>query len=275
MDIGVCVSHNSNTIDQSLKKITEMGFDKCQLISWDRTNWNDREADKICEARLKYDVEITAFWCGWRGGCEWNFYEGQETLGLIPLTYRYVRMTDLISGSDFAKKLNIEDVITHVGFIPENPHDPIYTGLIPVLRQIVQHYKENGQYFLFETGQETPVTLLRAIDDIGLKNIGLNLDPANLILYGKANPVDSLDVFGKYVRAVHAKDGLYPVNGRELGHETALGEGKVNFPALLQKLHDLGYNRSVTIEREIEGERQIHDILKGRTYLQNIINNLE
>ena len=131
--------------------------------------------------------------------------------------------------------------------------------------------KANGQYFLFETGQETPVTLLRTIEDIGTDNLGINLDPANLILYGKANPVDALDVFGKYVRDVHAKDGLYPTDGKHLGRETPLGEGKVDFPRLIAKLREVGYDGSLTIEREISGEQQLKDILRGKALLEELI----
>ena len=125
------------------------------------------------------------------------------------------------------------------------------------------------------TGQETPVTLLRVMQDIGFDNVGINLDPANLIMYGKANPVDSLDVFGKYVRGVHGKDGLYPTDGRELGDEVALGEGKVNFPVFLKKLHELGYDGDITIEREITGEQQKKDIQMAKKMLDEIISGLE
>ena len=99
----------------------------------------------------------------------------------------------------------------------------------------------------------------------------VNLDTANLILYGKANPVDALDVFGGYVRGVHAKDGLYPTNGRELGTEVKVGAGKVNFPALLRGLKAHGFDGSLTIEREIEGEEQIRDILEAQAYLNALI----
>ena len=136
---------------------------------------------------------------------------------------------------------------------------------------MANYVKANGQYFLFETGQETPVTLLRTIEDIGTDNLGINLDPANLILYGKANPVDALDVFGKYVRDVHAKDGLYPTDGKHLGRETPLGEGKVDFPRLIAKLREVGYDGSLTIEREISGEQQLKDILRGKALLEELI----
>ena len=130
--------------------------------------------------------------------------------------------------------------------------------------------KKNGQYFLFETGQETPVTLLRTIEDVGTGNLGINIDPANLLMYGKANPTDALDVFGKYVRGVHGKDGEYPTNGRHLGAEKPMGEGRVNFPVFIAKLKEIGYDGAITIEREIEGEEQIRDIINAKALLEGI-----
>ena len=51
-------------------------------------------------------------------------------------------------------------------------------------------------------------------------------------------------------------------------------EGKVDFTALFQKLHELGYDSWVTIEREIEGDEQLSDILKARDYLQSLIDSI-
>jgi sugar phosphate isomerase/epimerase len=96
--------------------------------------------------------------------------------------------------------------------------------------------------------------------DIGTGNLRVNLDPANLLMYGKANPVDALDIIGKYVMGVHAKDGEYPTAPGLLGVEKALGQGRVNFPVLVPKLKSLGYAGTLTIEREISGEQQAKDI---------------
>ena len=136
---------------------------------------------------------------------------------------------------------------------------------------MAEHLAKNGQNLLFETGQETPVTLLRCFETVGATNLGVNLDTANLILYGKANPVDALDVIGRHVRNIHAKDGRYPTNGHELGEETRLVDGKVDFRALFTRLHALGYDSWVTIEREIDGEQQEKDICHARDYLAAII----
>jgi sugar phosphate isomerase/epimerase len=106
---------------------------------------------------------------------------------------------------------------------------------------------------------------------VGTANLGVNLDPANLILYGKANPVDALDVFGQYVRSVHAKDGRYPTDPYHLGQEVKISQGKVNFPALLARLTELGYTGPLIIEREISGEQQVIDMKEAVTYLSALL----
>ena len=269
MKIGVMLG-----LENAMERIpamAELGIYSCQLCSWNRTIETDDMAKRVQETLEKYGVTVSSFWAGWSGPTAWNFTEGPVTLGLLPPAYRYRRVQELKQGADFAKKLGIKQVITHAGFIPENPHDPQYAGMIDALRDVAEHLKKNDQYFLFETGQETPVTLLRAITDIGTGNLGINLDTANLILYGKANPLDSLEVFGQYVMDLHVKDGLYPTDGWQLGHEVAVGEGKVDFPGIIAKLKELGYTGALTIEREISGEKQVEDILKAKALLEKYI----
>ena len=70
---------------------------------------------------------------------------------------------------------------------------------------------------------------------------------------------------------VHAKDGDYPTNGRELGQERRLGDGMVNFPRLIAALKEVGYDGVLTIEREIEGDEQTRDILYARDMLNALI----
>ena len=273
MKIGVCV--NFNEIEGMSKKFQNLkaeGFDNCQLISWKPELWTDDNLEILKNLTEENGVTISAFWCGWEGPCVWNFYDGQITLGLVPPEYRTMRIKNLCDGAEFAKKLGVTNVVTHMGFIPENPNDPQFAPFCVAVRQVAEHLKKNGQYLLFETGQETPVTMLRCFEKVGMDNLGVNLDTANVILYGKANPVDALDVFGKYVRNIHAKDGLYPTNGHDLGREVRIGDGKVDFEALFKKLHELEYDSYVTIEREIEGEQQTEDIRHAKKYLENIIN---
>lgn len=272
MKIGTCVSFSSmEDMDYKFSTLRKEGFDSCQLVAWKPSLWTSENAGRLKQLIQDYEITVSAFWCGWEGPQVWDFYDGQITLGLVPAEYRQMRIENLCEGADFAHMLGITDVVTHIGFIPENPNDCNFNGLCIAVRTVAQHLMKNGQYLLFETGQETPVTLLRCFERVGCNNLGVNLDTANLILYGKANPVDALDVFGKYVRNLHAKDGCYPTNGHDLGRETRIGEGKVDFRALFIKLHEIGYNSYVTIEREIDGEQQLKDILESKIYLEKII----
>ena len=270
MKVGIMLPLTDD-VEGEFKKAYDIGITSGQVVCWEQARLSDENAARVKAASVKFGVEISSFWCGWDGPTVWDAYDGQLTLGLVPPTYRFERMKNLMRGADFAVKLGVKHLVTHVGFIPENPNDSDYHGVISALRVVAGYCKAQGLYFLFETGQETPVTLLRAIEDIGLDNLGVNLDPANLILYGRGNPIDALDVLGPYVRDVHAKDGNYPTSGHRMGEETPLGQGKVNVPAFLRRLKEIGYDGPLTIEREISGPEQIRDIRAGKELLEKLI----
>lgn len=276
MRVGVLIELFRDTdIDARFAELRSMGMESCQLVCWDREIMDQENADKVNAAAEHHKVDVTAFWCGWEGPRVWDFYDGQLTLGLVPEAFRFERVKMLQEGIRFAAMIHVKDVATHVGYMPENPYDPNYAGVLACLKELVKQCKENGQNFLFETGQETPVTLKRAIQDIekelGKGNVGINLDPANLVMYGKANPVDALEVFGEYVMGIHGKDGKYPTDGHMLGDEVPLGQGKVNYPAFVAKLKEIGYEGDITIEREISGEEQKKDIVMAKAVLDELL----
>ena len=267
--IGVIVSFSKNTdILAKFKEIKELGLQTCQVNIWDMSLYTDEVADAMVNASKETGIEISTFWAGWRGPQSWNFYEGQYDLGLVPDEYRADRFDDLMMAAEFVKKLGVKNLATHVGFLPENPADERYWKTVYVLRKLCKKLESYGIRFLFETGQETPVVLMRVMEDIGTSNLGINLDTGNLILYGKANPVDALDMLGTKVYDVHLKDGLYPTDGKHLGKEVRFGDGKANFKEFLPKLKSLGYEGSLTIEREISGEKQIADIIYARDLIK-------
>ncbi len=275
MNVGIIIRHSGGEeMRKGFADAAARGFCHCQLVSWGPQYWTKENAEEVKALTREYGVEITAFWCGWEGPRFWNFTEGPETLGIVPLAYRAQRVKNLMDGAAYARLLGIRDVVTHMGFIPENMSDPAYPGVVAAIKAVARELKRFGQNLLFETGQETPVVLLRVIEEVNTGNLFVNLDPANLILYGKANPVDALDVIGDYVRGVHAKDGFYPTDGRELGREVKVGAGKVNFPVFLRALKAHGFDGSLTIEREIEGDEQIRDILETQQYLNELIRQL-
>ncbi len=254
--------------DPGIKRVKDLGFPTCQIYASDLT----APVAKTLRAALdRYGIEGTSVIATGPAPEVYDFYKGPITIGFVPREYRQARIAVIKKASDFAKVAGIPVVQTHCGFIPENPNEPLYKEAVEAIRLVATYCKQNGQHFCCETGQETPITLVRAIRDAGVDSLGVNLDPANLILYGKANPADAVDLLAPYVRGVHAKDGLYPTNPQQLGREVPIGQGKVNFPVLIKKLKDAGYHGALTIEREIEGAEQKKDILAAKAFLEKLI----
>jgi sugar phosphate isomerase/epimerase len=256
---------------KKFRQCQEIGINSCQLNIWNTKIFtNDEHVAIVKDAIAQTGIAVSSLWAGYSGPCEWNFTQGPDTIGLVPVAYRHQRLNELRDASDFAEKIGIKQIVTHVGFIPENPTDEEFPRLVAALRNLCSYMKNKGQYFLFETGQETPITLLRTIEAIGTDNLGINLDTANVILYGKGNPVDALDVFGKYVMDTHIKDGFFPTNGMFLGKECRAGDGKANIPTVVAKLiSEYGYTGPFTIEREISGDQQIADILHAKKLVED------
>ena len=270
--IGVLISLRPDTdIFAEMKQAKDIGCECCQITVWDMALYTDKNAKEISDASKKYGVEVSTLWVGWSGPKEWNFTAGPTTLGIVPEAYRMKRTEEILKGADFAVKIGVCRIATHVGFLPENMNDSQYYPVIAALRYIAKECKQRGLCFLFETGQETPVTLLRVIEEIGLDNVGINMDTANLILYGKANSADAISVFGKYVMDTHIKDGMYPTCGKLLGKEVKVGEGMANIPEVIKRLQDVNYTGNYIIEREISGEEQTRAIVETLEYLKSIL----
>ena len=271
MALGLLISPYGDA-EGKIKRVHDMGFSNCFLSLDGYINkFKAGAAKEISDLLGTYQLVATAVEVVGPGPLEWNFLRGPSTIGVVPPKTRAERIDALRQVSDFAKLLGIKQVQTHCGFIPEDPTDALYPQAVAAIRTVAEHCHGNGQYFLMETGQETPTTMSRMIRDANLPNLAVGLDTANLILYGKANPVDAVDIIGTHVRSVHAKDGKWPTDPNKLGEEVLIGKGLVDFKTVFTKLHKLGYTGAITIERETSGPQQIEDVTNEKMYLQRIL----
>jgi len=254
--------------DAAMATLKSLGIPTCQVYL---NKFEPAFAARLRKSLDQANIEATSLVVGGPGKESWDFYDGPLTIGLIPRETRAARIAHIKAASDFAVRCDIPAVQTHAGFIPENPNDPVYKEAIVALREVVEYCARYRQNFRYETGQETPITLVRAMRDVGLDNQGVNFDLANLILYGKANPLDAIEVLAPYIQGIHAKDGLWPTNPKLLGEEVPIGKGKVDFPRIVQRLKDIHYQGAVTIEREISGPQQLQDVHAAADYLRQLI----
>lgn len=271
MAVGLIIQP-ANGAEAAIARVHDLGMSNCFLsLDGYLGKMNKALAQEIGGLLEKYNVVATAAEVVRPEPLVWDFEHGPSTIGLVPRATRTARMDALKQTSDFAAMLEIPCVQTHCGFIPEDPADPLYEEAVFAIREVAQHCAANKQMFLMETGQETPTTMSRAIKDVDQPNLGVGLDTANLILYGKANPADAVDIVGPHVRSIHAKDGRWPTDPMKLGEEVLIGTGLVDFEKVFTKLHKLGYTGAVTIERETSGPQQIADVRNEKIYLERIL----
>jgi sugar phosphate isomerase/epimerase len=269
MDLGVICRLTAE--GNPFNVVAANGMKTAQLVNWNIRMLTDELAEKTVADLKESGIRLAAYWAGYSGRVVWNAVDGPVTCGLVPADLRAKRVEDLKRGADFAKKIGAPAIVTHCGFIPESPRSREYVETVNAIYEVAAYCCALGLDFWFESGQETPLTLLRTIEDLRLPNLGVNLDTANMILYGRGNPVDALDVFGPWVRNLHIKDGVFSTNASSLGHETAVGEGKVDFEKVIRKLYALGFDGELIIEREISGPRQLRDIIRARDYIQALV----
>lgn len=267
--ISIGVLTGSPDIEKLFQSLQEAKFTSCQLGY--ASYMNQAYADRLKAAQQKYGIRVTTVViCP--GNYAWDFIKGPSTNGLVPVEGIEAKMDAYRQAIDFCQMARIPAMHSHFGFIPEDPLSPDYRFFINNMRELAVYAKERGVDIYFETGQETPIALVRTIKDVGTGNLFINCDVANLILYGKANPTDAVRLFGPLVKDLHIKDGTYPdrEDPYHLGHEKPIPEGDVDFPAIIKILKEEGYQGALTIEYEL-GDQTKDYMEKTRLYLQNLL----
>ena len=254
----------------------KLGFDNGQLVVWDMNLYREDIVEQIQKACADFGFTLTAIWTGWSGPVIWSYPGMYASLGLVPAAWRAQRTQDILNGAAFARKLGVRDIITHMGFLPDDPFHPDHLGVVQAIRYISNTIAPYGQRFLFETGEELPNSLMQLFREVGTDNIGINFDPANLMINGRANPCDAMDRLLPFVLGCHAKDGVYPEGFEAKGREVQIGQGSVDFEKLLTKLFAAGYRGPLTIEREIPlGPERDRQLVEEKAYLEALLERLE
>ena len=162
-----------------------------------------------------------------------------------------------------AKRDRIRIVTFHAGFVPHDSSDPNYAKLRDRLVTLAEVFADAGCDLLLETGQETADDLLTFLQAVNQPNVGVNFDPANMILYGKGDPVQSAAKLIGHIRQVHIKDALATATAGAWGAEVPAGSGEVDWPAFFKVLEDANYAGDLVIEREA-GDDRTGDIATAR-----------
>lgn len=186
---------------------------------------------------------------------------------------------------DLAKDLETDIVTTHIGVVPSDPNHDRYKIMQEACHELAEYADSIDAHFAVETGPETSAVLKGFLDSLNSTGVGVNLDPANLVMVTGDDPVGAVHNLKKYIVHTHAKDGkqifyrdpeiVYGIKKDVIVTddsflEVPLGEGSVDFPKYLAALEEIGYNGFLTIEREV-GDDPAKDIRAAVNFLENLM----
>jgi L-ribulose-5-phosphate 3-epimerase len=174
-----------------------------------------------------------------------------RTVGFRPLHLIEERLEYLRKCVDFADAIGARIVTFHMGFLPENPEDEAYKSMLAAVTDIATYAAKKRVTVSLETGQETGEQLAAFLDRITTARVGVNFDPANLVIYGVDAPSRALRHIVGRVTSVHVKDALLPDAPGAMGREVRPGEGRAELPECLRMLRASGFTGALIIENYV------------------------
>jgi len=193
----------------------------------------------------------------------------QATGGIAPDSTWAQNWKNIQATAALAQKLGLKLVTFHAGFLPHEEEDPRSAKLRQRLIEIADVFAARNIMLALETGQETAAVLVDFLQKLTRPNVGVNFDPANMILYNKGNPIEALRTLGPWIRQVHIKDARRTNVPGTWGEEVVAGTGEVDWPEFFSALDQVTFNGNMCIEREA-GNQRVADIRAARELVEKL-----
>src|ERR1043166_357980 len=191
----------------------------------------------------------------------------RRTGGLVPDETWDDNFENIQATAELAQQMQLKLVTFHAGFLPHEESDPLHATMLHRLRLVADVFAARQIDLALETGQETAATLKEFLEKLGRVNVGVNFDPANMILYDKGNPIDALQTLAPYLKQCHIKDARKTQTPGAWGDEVVVGTGEVNWKEFFRTLKNLQFNGYYCIEREA-GNQRVSDVIAAKKFLE-------
>lgn len=180
----------------------------------------------------------------------------RRTGGIVPDECWEKNRRMVTEAAKLTRELGAKYLLTHAGFLDES-NEEAYRKYVERVSWIRDECRRYGVEIILETGQETAEDLEKFLKRV--PGLGVNFDPANMILYAKGEPLKALKRLMPWIRQVHVKDACATKVPGTWGTEVPWGEGEVGGDKFIAELKRLGYKGNYVIEREM-GDNRTGDI---------------
>ena len=274
LEIGMCSWSVHKDDEPSLRAVmNELGLRVLHLALGGLLAMDDHQRTSAIDTFHQSPLVISAGMVGFQGENYKSFSHIRQTGGLVPDATAADRAALILRAATICQSLGVSLLTTHIGFVPSKADRVAFDKLVDRLQRLLDRMEPTGVTLCFETGQETAADLHDFLQAIHRPNVGVNFDPANMILYGKGDPVDAVNLLMPYVRHVHAKDArkITPSNADAwAGEEVPLGQGDARLDQVIATLWKHHYPGALAIEREA-GENRRGDVQIGIEFLRNAL----
>ena len=261
--LGVCSwSLQPNSPEELAQKVGEIGVNAVQL-HLDPLRTGDWGTEATVEALAGVGARVVSGMMGMEAEDYSTLESISMTGGVRPDEHWDPNVRASHGNAAIARELGVDRVSLHAGFLPHDPGDPERPKLIGRLRELDEAFQSAGIRLAFETGQEDAATLLAVLEELGSDNIGVNFDPANMILYAMGDPVESFERLAGHVMQVHIKDATKTLTPGTWGAEVPVGTGEVDWDGFFGVMSSKGLDVGMMIEREA-GDDRVGDIQIAR-----------
>ncbi len=206
-------------------------------------------------------------------GCVGEDYTTLETIratgGIAPDHTWAENWENIQETAEIAAALGLRLATFHAGFLPHEESDPSFPKLTHRLNLIADVFAAKGMDVAFETGQERAPVLHEFLKKLGRANVGVNFDPANMILYDQGNPIDALRELSAWLKQIHIKDAVRTEVPGTWGQEVTAGTGQVPWKEFFTTLREVKFTGHCSIEREA-GSNRVGDIRAARELVENL-----
>jgi L-ribulose-5-phosphate 3-epimerase len=204
-------------------------------------------------------------------GCVGEDYSTLESIrasgGIAPDQTWEQNWKNIQATAALARELGLKLVTFHAGFLPHIEADPAFAKMLWRLTEVAELFSVAGVDVGLETGQETAPVLLQLLRKLNRPNVGVNFDPANMILYDKGDPIEALRALGTWIRQVHIKDAIHTNTRGTWGQEVPAGTGEVDWHAFFATLGEINFAGHLVIEREAGAQRE-EDIRRAKEVVE-------
>lgn len=254
---------------QLCKMVKEAGLSRIQ-IALDPLRQNPDPWKDLGEQCRAADLQLISGMFGTMGEDYTTMDTIRRTGGIVPDGTWDENWTNIRLTAQHAKSLGLDLVTFHAGFLPHEPSHPDFVKLRDRLRQVADVFAQLKINLALETGQETADTLKAFLEILERPNVGVNFDPANMILYEKGDPISALKTLQPWIFQCHIKDAILTTTPGTWGAEVPVGTGQVDWTQFFQALKEQNFTGWLPIEREAGGQR-IADVRSAQQYLNDIL----